>query len=123
MFITNQGKIILQIGEFFMTNWGKYYYKLGQLHFIINWGKSYYKFPANFPFLQNKNTLMFSLLYTLNVLLKCTKTNLFNRCNLPFSPFPNIKKIRVKVGPKTNYISYFMSSSTDRIVVFNNFFH
>ena len=43
MFITNQGKIILQIGEFFMTNWGKYYYKLRQLHFIINWGKSYYK--------------------------------------------------------------------------------
>ena len=48
MFITNQGKIILQIGEFFMTNWGKCYCKLGQLHSVTNWGKSYYKFGQLF---------------------------------------------------------------------------
>ena len=35
---------------------------------------------------------------------------------------PNIRKIRVRVGPKTNYFSYFMSFCTDRIVVFNNCF-
>ena len=45
-----------------------------------------------------------------------------NIYNLPFLRSPNIGKIRVKVGPKTNYFSYFMSSCTDRIVVFNNFF-
>ena len=33
-----------------------------------------------------------------------------------------MRKIRVKIGPKTNYFSYFMSSCTNRIVVFNNFF-
>ena len=33
-----------------------------------------------------------------------------------------IGKSRVKVGPKTNYFSYFMSSGTNRIAVFNNFF-
>ena len=31
-------------------------------------------------------------------------------------------KIKVKVGSKTNYFSYFMSSCTNRIAVFNNFF-
>ena len=46
----------------------------------------------------------------------------FNKCNLPFSHFPNTRKIRVKVGPKTNYFSYIMNSCTDRIAVFNNSF-
>ena len=46
----------------------------------------------------------------------------FNKCNLLFSHFSNIRKFRVKVGPKTNYFSYIMSSCTDRIAVFNNFF-
>ena len=32
-----------------------------------------------------------------------------------------IGKSRVKVGPKTNYFSYFMSSGTNRIAVFNNY--
>ena len=35
---------------------------------------------------------------------------------------PNIRKIRVNVGPKTNYFSYFMNSCTDRYVVFNILF-
>ena len=51
------------------------------------------------------------------------RPNFLNICNLPISHFPNIRKIRVKVGPKTNYFSYFMSSCTNRIVVFNIFFH
>ena len=42
--------------------------------------------------------------------------------NLPFLCTPNIGKIGVKVGPKTNYFSSFMSSCTNRIAVFNNFF-
>ena len=31
------------------------------------------------------------------------KINFFNICNLAFSHLPNIRKIRVKVGPKTNF--------------------
>ena len=46
----------------------------------------------------------------------------FNIYNLPFLRSPNIGKIRVKVGPKTNYFSYILSSCTNRIAVFNNFF-
>ena len=55
---------------------------------------------------------------SLNVL----RPTFFNICNLPFSHFPSIRKVTVKVGPNTNYFSYFMSSCTDRIVVFNIFF-
>ena len=81
---------------------------------------------SEYPFKENKNTLknIQVLLYThfYNISLNVLSPNFFNICNLPISNFPNIKKIRVKVGPKTNYFSYFMSSCTDRIVVFNNFF-
>ena len=42
--------------------------------------------------------------------------------NLPFLRSPNISKGRVRVGPKTNYFSSILSSCTNRIVVFNNFF-
>ena len=81
---------------------------------------------SEYPFKQNKNALknIKVLLYThfYNISLNVLRPNFFNKCNLPISHFPNIKKIRVKVGPKTNYFSYFISSCTDRIVVFNNFF-
>ena len=81
---------------------------------------------SEYPFKKNKNTLknMQVLLYThfYNISLNVLRPNFLNICNLPISHFPNIRKIRVKVGPKTNYFSYFMSSCTDRIVVFNNFF-
>ena len=74
---------------------------------------------SEYPFKQNKNTLknIKVLLYThfYNISLNVLRPTLFNICNLPFSHFPNIRKIRVKVGPKTNYFSY-------RIVEFNNFF-
>ena len=56
-FITNCGRVLLQLGQLcFITNWGKYYYKLGQLSYykmgqkslqtgtaITNWDKLYYK--------------------------------------------------------------------------------
>ena len=78
------------------------------------------------PFNQNKNTFknIKVLLYThfYNISLNVIRPTFFNICNLPFSHFPNIRKIRIKVGPQTNYFSYFMSPCTDRIVVFNNFF-
>ena len=35
--------------------------------------------------------------------------------------YPNVSKIRVTVGPKTNYFSYILICS-NRIAVFNNFF-
>ena len=69
--------------------------------------------------LKNMIVLLSTYFYiSLNVL----GSTFLNIYNLPFLRSPNIGKIRVKVGPKTNYFSYFMSSCTDRIVVFNNFF-
>ena len=82
---------------------------------------------SEYPIKENKNALKIIqvLLYThfYNISLNVLRPNFLNICNLPISHFPNIRKIRVIVGPKTNYFSYFMSSCTDRIVVFNNFFH
>ena len=81
---------------------------------------------SEYPFKEKENTLknIQVLLYThfYNTSLNALRQDFFNICNLPIPHFPNIRKIRVKVGPKTNYVSYFMSSCTDRIVVFNNFF-
>ena len=81
---------------------------------------------SEYPFKENRNTLknIQELLYThfYSICLNVLRPNFFNILNLPISHFPNIRKIRVKVGPKTNYFSYLMSSCTDRIVVFNNFF-
>ena len=82
---------------------------------------------SEYPFKQNKNTLknLKVPLYThfCNIFLNVLRPTFFNICNLPVSQFPpNIRKIRVKVGPQTNYFSYFMSPCTGRIVVFNNFF-
>ena len=81
---------------------------------------------SEYPFKENKNSLniMQVLLYThfYNISLNVTRPNFLNICNLPISHFPNIRKIRVKVGPKTNYFSYFMSSCMVKILVFNIFF-
>ena len=80
-----------------------------------------------YPFKQNKNMLknMPMLLHTYfyNISLNALRPTFFNIYNLPFSHSPNIGKIRVKVGPKTNHFSYILSSCTNRIAVFNNFFH
>ena len=80
-----------------------------------------------YPFKQNRSMLknMTLLLYTyfFNMSLNVLRPTFFNICTLPFLRSPNIGKIRVKVGPKTNYFSYFMSTCTNRIALFNNFFH
>ena len=79
-----------------------------------------------YSFKQNKNMLknmtLLSYTYFDNISLNELRLTSFNIYNLPFLRSPNIGKIRVKVGPKTNYFSYFMSSCTNRIEVFNNFF-
>ena len=82
---------------------------------------------SEYPFKETKNTLKSIQvpLYThfYNISLNVRRPNFLNICNLPISHFPNIRKVRVKVGSKTIYSSYFISSCTHRILVFNNFFH
>ena len=82
---------------------------------------SEYPFKQNKNMLKNKTVLLYTYFYniSLNVLRKCTFANEYN---LPFLQFPNIGKIGVKVGPKTSYFSFFMSSCPNTITVFNNFF-
>ena len=62
---------------------------------------------SEYPFKQNENVLknMTVLLYTYfyNISLNALRPTFFNIYNLPFLRSPNIGKIRVKVGPKTNY--------------------
>ena len=64
------------------------------------------------------------LLYTgfYNVSLNALRPTFFNIYNLPFSCSLNIGEIRINFGPKTNYFSYFISSCTNRIAVFYDFF-
>ena len=65
------------------------------------------------------------LLYTYfhNISLKVLRPTFFNINDLLFSRSPNIKKIMVKVGPKSNYFSYFRSPCTNRIEVFTGALH
>ena len=81
---------------------------------------SEYPFKQNKCILKNMKVLLYTCFY--NISLNVLRPNFFNMYNLPFSRFPNIGKIRVKFGPKINYFSYFMSSCTNRIAVFYNFF-
>ena len=69
-------------------------------------------------------TNMIVLLYTYfcYISLNVLRPTFFNIYDLPFLLYPNIGKIRVKVGPKTNYFSYIPSSCTNRIAVVNIFF-
>ena len=69
-----------------------------------------------------KNMAVLLYIYFFNISLNILRPIFFNIYNLPFLRSPNIGKIKVKIGPKTNYFSYFMSSCTNRIEVFNNFF-
>ena len=81
---------------------------------------------SEYPFKQNKimltNLAVLLCTYFYNISLNLLRPTFFNIYSLPFLISPNIGKIKVKVGPKTNYFSYFMSSCTNRIEVFNNFF-
>ena len=86
----------------------------------INIKASEYTFKQNRGMLKNITALLYT--YYFNISLNALRPIFLNICNFPFLRSPNIGKIRVKVGPKTNYFSYFMSSCTNRIVVFNNFF-
>ena len=80
---------------------------------------SEYRFKQNKNMLKNMIVLLSTYFYiSLNVL----GSTFLNIYNLPFLRSPNIGKIRVKVGPKTNCFSYILSSCTNRIAVFNNFF-
>ena len=87
----------------------------------INIKASEYTFKQNRGMLKNITALLYT--YYFHISLNALRPIFLNICNFPFLRSPNIGKIRVKVGPKTNYFSYFMSSCTDWIVVFNNFFH
>ena len=70
--------------------------------------------------LKNKTVLIYTYFYNISlIVLRPTFINIYN---LPFLSSPNIGKFGVKVGPKTSYFSSFMSSCTNRIAVFNNFF-
>ena len=64
--------------------------------------------------------LLYTCLY--NVSLNVLRPTFFNIYNLPFSLSLNIGEIGFNFGPKTNCFSYFMSSSTNRIAVFYNFY-
>ena len=77
---------------------------------------------SEYPFKQNKNKNMTVLLYTnfSDVSLIVLRPTFFNKYYYLRSP--NIGKIKVKVGPKTDYFSDILSSCTNRIGVFNNFF-
>ena len=81
---------------------------------------------SEYPFKQNKKILknMAALLYThfYKISLYVLKPNFFNTYNLPFLLSSDMSKIRVKIGPKTNYFSYILSSCTNRIAIFNIFF-
>ena len=70
--------------------------------------------------LKNIKVLLYTNFY--NISLNVLRQTFFNICNLSFLRSPNIGKIRVKVGPKTDYFSYILSSCTNRIAVFNDFF-
>ena len=67
----------------------------------------------------DKSLLLYT--YFFNISFNVLRPTFLNIYNLSFSLSPNIGKIRVTVGPKTNYFSYFMSSCTNIIALFNNF--
>ena len=87
--------------------------------FVLIFTVSEYPFKPNINKLENIKVLLYTHFY--NILLNVLRPTFFNISNLPFSHFTDIRKIRVKVGSKTNCFSYFMRFCTDRIVVFNNF--
>ena len=70
--------------------------------------------------LKTMTLLLYANFY--NISLNVLRPTFFYIFNLPFLRSPSIVKIRVKVGPKTDYSSYILSSCTSRIAVFNNFF-
>ena len=86
---------------------------------------AFYFKVSEYPFQQNKNMLKNTtvLLYTyFYISLNVLRPTFVNIYNLPLLRSPNIGKIGVRVAPKTSYFSSFMSSCTNIIAVFDNFF-
>ena len=81
---------------------------------------SEYPFKQNINILKNMIMLLCANFYSIS--LNVLTPTFFNIYNLPFLCSPNIEKIRVKAGPKTDYFSYILSSCTNRIAVSNSFF-
>ena len=79
---------------------------------------------SEYPFMLNENMIknkkVLSQIYFYNISLNVLRPIFFKIYCLPFSRTPNIRKIKVKAGLKTNYFSYFMSFCINRIAVFNN---
>ena len=88
---------------------------------LLTFKVSEYPFKQNRSMLKNATVLLYT--YFFNISLNVLRPTFFNICNLSFLHSPNRGIIRAKVGPKTNYSSYFMSSCTNIIAVFNNLFH
>ena len=71
---------------------------------------------SEYPFKQNNNILksMKLPLYThFYISLNVLRPTFFNTYNFPFSPTPNIGKIRVKDGPKTIFSTLWAPVPTD----------
>lgn len=82
-----------------------------------NFKVSAYPFKQYKKMLKNMKALLYTYFY--NILL--------NVLNQPFAIYRIylyhfLGKIRVKIGPNTNYFSYFLSSWTNRIAICNNLF-
>ena len=60
-----------------------------------------YPFKQNKNMFKNKTVLLYTYFY--NISLNVLRPAFFNIYNLTFLRRPNIGKIRVKLGPKTNY--------------------
>ena len=69
-----------------------------------------------------KNMTVIFYIHIFYISLNVLRPTFFNIYNLLFLCSPNIGKIRVKVGPRTNYFPYILSSCTKTIAIFNNFF-
>ena len=71
---------------------------------VVFFKKHKFKVPE-YPFKENENTLkkiqVLLYIHSYNMPLNVLRPNFLDICNLPISHFPNIRKIRVKVGPKT----------------------
>ena len=89
-----------------------------KVFFRIIFKVSEYLFKQNKNVLKNMTVLLYTYFYNLS--LSVIRPTFFN--NLPFLSSPNIDKFMLKWGQKLTTFSYFTSSCTNRIEVFNNFF-
>ena len=79
---------------------------------------------SEYPFKKNTCWKTWKCLYTYfcNISLNVLRPNFFNMYNLPFSRFPDARKVRVKFGPKTTFPTLWAPAPTElqfSIVVFS----